>query len=88
MEAGAIGTEPKCVRCGRVISRNAERAEVFEGMHWSCFHFEFEHGNSGDSDDPDIACGDPECPARAHDRSARPTWFEETDPGKRPWQAG
>lgn len=27
-------------------------------MHWTCFHFEFEHGDY----DPDEACDDPSCP--------------------------
>lgn len=26
---------------------------MFEGMHWLCFHLEFEHDT-----DPDVACGD------------------------------
>lgn len=34
-------------------------------MHWACFHYEFEHF-AGEGD-PDEACGDPSCPARAFD---------------------
>jgi hypothetical protein len=37
--------------------KNAESFEVFERMHWLCFHLEFEH--EGDPDEP---CGDPSCP--------------------------
>jgi hypothetical protein len=31
--------------------------DVFEGMHWLCFHFEFEHET-----DPDTPCNDVSCP--------------------------
>jgi hypothetical protein len=31
-------------------------AELFEGMHWLCFHLEFEHPG-----DPDAPCTDPTC---------------------------
>lgn len=48
---------PTCVRCGRPVAANAELYEVFERMHWLCFHLEFEHAG-----DPDVACGDPSCP--------------------------
>jgi hypothetical protein len=45
-------------------------------MHWSCFHFEFEHDPEGDGKlgegDPDIACSDPNCPARAFDPNPQP----------------
>jgi len=34
-----------------------EDIELFEGMHWLCFHLEYEH-----EADPDEACGDPSCP--------------------------
>jgi hypothetical protein len=33
--------------------------DVFERMHWVCFHFEFEHRG-----DPDAPCSDPSCPMR------------------------
>lgn len=32
--------------------------DVFEGMHWLCFHLEFEHDNH----DPDEPCGTSACP--------------------------
>lgn len=54
--------------------REAERFEVFERMHWSCFHYEFEHEETG-SPDRDIARRDPACPARAFDREAQPDWL-------------
>lgn len=44
-----------CKRCGRKISVNpALSRDVFEGMHWLCFHLEFEHGDT----DPDLPCSD------------------------------
>jgi hypothetical protein len=46
-----------CVRCGRPVESNADSYEVFEQMHWLCFHLEFEHEG-----DPDRPCGDPSCP--------------------------
>ena len=36
---------------------SAGEYEVFERMHWLCFHLEFEHAG-----DPDAPCGDPSCP--------------------------
>lgn len=42
-----------CRRCGRPIEENAANAAIFEGMHWLCFHLEFEHDA-----DPDVACSD------------------------------
>lgn len=63
----------KCVRCGRPVERSREFYEVFERMHWVCFHYEFEHGPY----DPDCACRDPSCPARAFDTEAPPDWLTE-----------
>jgi hypothetical protein len=42
-----------------------ERYEVFERMHWLCFHIMFEHDG-----DPDEPCEDPSCP-RLHIRIFR-----------------
>jgi hypothetical protein len=47
----------KCRRCGKGIVVNASNVDVLEGMHWVCFHLEFEHGDS----DPDEPCDDPGC---------------------------
>ena len=47
----------KCVRCGKPVIVNADRYSVYEGMHWICFHFEFEHKG-----DPDAPCDCPDCP--------------------------
>jgi hypothetical protein len=64
----------ECQRCRRPVVVNAEHYEVFERMHWSCFHYDFEHDG-----DPDAACEDPSCPARAFDPSPPPTWEERLD---------
>ena len=48
---------PICVKCNKPVEENKEQYEVFEKMHWLCFHLEFEHEG-----DPDRPCGDPSCP--------------------------
>jgi hypothetical protein len=50
-----------CTRCQRPVVIEAERYEVFERMHYVCFHYEFEH----DPVDPDEECGAGGCPSRA-----------------------
>ncbi len=48
----------KCRKCGKEIARFKDDAlEIFEGMHWLCFHFEYEHEG-----EPDEACSDFSCP--------------------------
>lgn len=62
-----------CIRCHVAVVANWDHYETFERMHWSCFHYEFEHPSSSDdprANDPDVACGDPGCPARAFDRTS------------------
>jgi hypothetical protein len=50
--------EPRlCKRCNKPVTVNGDRYDIFEQMHWLCFHLEFEHDG-----DPDEACGDPSCP--------------------------
>jgi Protein of unknown function (DUF2510) len=49
-----------CQRCGRVVRINAAQYAASRGMHWVCFHFEFQH----DPFDPDEPCAHPQCPAR------------------------
>jgi hypothetical protein len=46
-----------CKRCGQPITVHATDADTFEGMHWLCFHLEYEHWA-----DPDEPCADPSCP--------------------------
>ena len=76
---------PDCVRCGRPVA--TEHYELFERMHYVCFHYEFEHGDL----DVDEECGAGGCPSRtrayvaATPRSIEPgqlvrltgTFFEE-----------
>src|ERR1700733_10579679 len=51
--------ELKCVRCGLEVRVNRDSFEIFERMHWVCFHFEFEHMGF----DPDEECDAPDCPS-------------------------
>jgi hypothetical protein len=69
-----MSDEPSpCVRCGRPVVVNREWYDVFERMHWLCFHLEFEHGDH----DPDEGCGDPSCPmAGTHANYLRDVGFE------------
>jgi hypothetical protein len=46
-----------CRRCHKAVVVNAETYDTFEGMHWVCFHLEYEHGRY----DPDQPCDDPGC---------------------------
>ncbi len=48
-----------CVRCGLAVRVNRESYQIFERMHWVCFHFEFEHMGF----DPDAECDAPGCPS-------------------------
>lgn len=48
---------PICVRCKKPVEKNKEHYELFEKMHWLCFHLEYEHEG-----DPDKPCQDPSCP--------------------------
>jgi hypothetical protein len=50
--------QPKiCVHCDKPVEKYSDDYEVFEQMHWLCFHLVFEHEG-----DPDVACNDPSCP--------------------------
>jgi hypothetical protein len=49
---------PLCVRCGRPVVVSRECYDVFERMHFLCFHLEFDH-------DPDEGCDVPGCPVAA-----------------------
>lgn len=46
-----------CRACGE-LSASAHFASVFERMHYVCFHFEYEHGDT----DRDQTCEVPGCP--------------------------
>jgi hypothetical protein len=54
-----------CQRCGRpVVIRAPGPYTAVQGMHWVCFHYEFEHGDQ----EVDLACKDPACPSRMIDK--------------------
>ncbi|KAA0548483.1 hypothetical protein FZW96_07885 [Bacillus sp. BGMRC 2118] len=50
-------TYPICVCCKTPVKFDEAQYEVFEKMHWTCFHFVFEH----DMYDVDEPCDDPGC---------------------------
>jgi hypothetical protein len=52
---------PLCNRCGRPVDVSLDKYDVFEQMHYVCFHYEFEH----DPTDPDEECGAGGCPSAA-----------------------
>jgi hypothetical protein len=47
-----------CVRCGQEVRVNRDRYDIFERMHYVCFHYLFEH-----SGDPDEECDAGGCPS-------------------------
>ncbi|MFC6006976.1 DUF7660 family protein [Angustibacter luteus] len=49
----------ECQRCHRPVRESAAQYEVFERMHYVCFHYEFEHGDT----DVDTECGAGGCPS-------------------------
>ncbi len=82
---GTMDKLPECVRCHRAVRRNKDLYDVFERMHWACFHYEFEHDVAGDTlGDPDEACTDPACPARAFDPHPPPDFLSGGRPDADP----
>jgi hypothetical protein len=67
----SVESSPVCRRCGRPVVVERQMFEVFENMHYVCFHYEFEH----DPYDPDEECSAGGCPsAMLHPRpDRRPT---------------
>jgi hypothetical protein len=55
-----------CVRCGREVRVNRDSYEIFERMHYVCFHYEFEH----DPYDPDEECNAGGCATSRPDTPA------------------
>jgi hypothetical protein len=51
--------ELTCARCGRPVRVNRDSFEIFERMHYVCFHYEFER----DPFDPDEECDAGGCPS-------------------------
>lgn len=56
-----------CARCRRAVRVSSDRFEVFERMHYVCFHYEFEH----DPFDPDEECNAGGCPSAHLDSPPR-----------------
>jgi hypothetical protein len=53
-EEVAASQAPVCVRCRQRITVDpALSRDALEGMHWLCFHLEYEHDT-----DPDTRCSD------------------------------
>lgn len=46
-----------CRRCRKPVKVRYDDYDLFEQMHWLCFHLEFEHDA-----DPDEPCSDPGSP--------------------------
>ncbi|PPK97481.1 hypothetical protein CLV92_10311 [Kineococcus xinjiangensis] len=55
--------EQVCRRCSRPVSAPARDYEIFEQMHYVCFHYEFEHDMGSGATDVDSDCGIPGCPS-------------------------
>jgi hypothetical protein len=68
--------ELTCARCGLVVRVNRDSCEIFEGMHYVCFHHEFEHGGF----DPDEECDAGGCPSSR--LNAPPRALREAAPGE------
>lgn len=49
--------EKICEFCKQPVEVNKDNYEIFENMHWLCFHIVYEHHG-----DPDAKCNDPSCP--------------------------
>jgi len=68
--------ELTCARCGLVVRVNRDSYEIFERMHYVCFHYEFEHGGF----DPDEECDAGGCPSSR--LSSPPRVLCEAGPGE------
>jgi hypothetical protein len=58
------GKQP-CRRCRYPVRMSPDNYEIFERMHFVCFHYEFEHRSGVPDNDPDVDCGLPGCPSGA-----------------------
>ena len=76
-EVGSDGRA--CRRCGQEVVANSAQYDVFEGMHYVCFHYEFEHAG-----DPDVECQAGGCPAAGTGLMSLPLRVDGTNL----WQAG
>lgn len=65
---GVAVSNRTCLRCHRPVDVEADNYEVYERMHYVCFHYEYEH----DPVDVDEECGAGGCPSRSvHPRPNR-----------------
>ncbi len=55
-------SDQTCMRCGKPVESSREDYEVFEQMHWDCFHYAYEHDLNGDIPESED-CGQPGCPS-------------------------
>ncbi len=67
---------PLCRRCNRPVQVSRIQFEVFEQMHYVCFHYEFEHGDVDVDATAVYPAALPEC-CRQSDRALlrRPLWM-------------
>lgn len=63
-----------CTRCGLAVEASRGQYEVFERMHYTCFHYEFEHDG-----DPDVECAAGGCPAAGLSLMSLPFRVEGVD---------
>ena len=63
----------ECRRCGRRVA--TKDYDLFEQMHYVCFHYEFEHGDV----DIDVACSAEGCPSERMLNALAFTRFELID---------
>jgi hypothetical protein len=68
-----------CARCGRQVRVNRDSYQIFERMHYVCFHYEFEHYG-----DPDEVCDAGGCPSAVFAAAARPGSAGSGTPAARP----
>jgi hypothetical protein len=66
---------PLCVRCGAPVRINRNRYDLFEKMHYLCFHLEFEHGDY----DPDEFCHVPGCHRQSTDWDPTAEYVPKSD---------
>ncbi|WP_328526800.1 hypothetical protein [Kribbella sp. NBC_00359] len=55
-------SDQTCMRCGEQVESGREDYEVFERMHWDCFHYAYEHDLNGEVAESED-CGQPGCPS-------------------------
>lgn len=72
--AGSMSGPQVCRRCGKPVVASAAHHDVFEQMHYVCFHYQFEHDG-----DPDVECLSGGCPSSGPSVSSRLFRIEGVD---------